>query len=53
MKVARTVWSRGKGRDNIRALPIAIINRGLKGVNIEDKQDYKKIKEKYGNNRNL
>ena len=26
MKVACTVWSRGKARDNIKGLPIAIIN---------------------------
>ena len=26
MKVACTVWSRGKARDNIKGLPIAIVN---------------------------
>ena len=26
MKVACTVWSRGKAKDNIKGLPIAIIN---------------------------
>ena len=26
MKVACTVWSRGKARDNIKSLPIAIVN---------------------------
>lgn len=26
MKVACTVWSRGKARDNIKCLPIAIVN---------------------------
>jgi len=25
MKVARTVWRRGKGSDNIKALPIPIV----------------------------
>lgn len=28
MKVACTVWSRGKGIDNIKALPNVILNRG-------------------------
>ena len=50
MKVSRTVWSRGKSEDNIKALPIAIngnstnIHNKDAGADISLRSDRKTIK---------